>query len=62
MLILRRKVGERIIIDHAIAVSILAVEGGRVKVGITAPPDVVIVREELLPSPAPAETAPSPAA
>ncbi|MBO0779003.1 MAG: carbon storage regulator, partial [Ktedonobacteraceae bacterium] len=31
----------------AITVSILAVEGERVKLGIDAPPDVTIVREEL---------------
>lgn len=48
MLVLRRKVGESIILDGVISVSVLAVEGERVKIGITAPPDVTIVREELL--------------
>lgn len=66
MLVLRRKVGERIILDGVISVSVLAVEGERVKIGITAPAEVAIVREELLrgahadpgqPVPAPATSA-----
>ncbi len=48
MLVLRRKVGESIILDGVISVSVLAVEGERVKIGITAPQEVTIVREELL--------------
>ena len=52
MLVLRRKVGESIILDGVISVSVLAVEGERVKIGINAPPEVTIVREELLKEPA----------
>ncbi len=48
MLVLRRKVGESIVLAGTINVSVLAVEGERVKIGISAPPDVTIVREELL--------------
>ena len=48
MLVLRRKIGESIILDGVISVSVLAVEGERVKIGITAPAEVTIVREELL--------------
>ncbi len=48
MLVLRRKVGESIILAGVINISVLAVEGERVKIGISAPPDVTIVREELL--------------
>ena len=48
MLILRRKAGERIVIADEITISILDVEGDRVKIGISAPPDLKIVREELL--------------
>jgi len=48
MLVLRRKVGETIILDGIISISVLAVEGDRVKIGIVAPRDVNIVREELL--------------
>jgi len=52
MLVLRRKVGESIVLAGVINISVLAVEGERVKIGITAPPDVTIVREELLRTPA----------
>jgi carbon storage regulator len=48
MLVLRRKVGESIILAGVISISVLAVEGERVKIGINAPPEVTIVREELL--------------
>jgi len=60
MLVLRRKVGESIILDGVISVSVLAVEGERVKIGITAPPDVTIVREELLKSASAPDLPPSP--
>lgn len=48
MLVLRRKVGESLVFAGVIKVSVLAVEGERVKFGISAPPDVSIVRDELL--------------
>ena len=48
MLVLRRKVEEAIVLSGAITVYVLAVEGERVKIGIDAPPDVSIVRQELL--------------
>lgn len=49
MLCLSRKVGERIIIDGRIAIEILAVtSGSRVRIGISAPLDIPIEREELL--------------
>lgn len=48
MLVLRRKVGESIVLAGVINISVLAVEGERVKIGINAPPDITIVREELL--------------
>jgi carbon storage regulator len=48
MLVLRRKVGETIVVDGVINISVLAVEGERVKIGIVAPPEVTIVRQELL--------------
>ena len=51
MLVLRRKVGESIVLAGVIHISVLAVEGERVKIGISAPPDVSIVREELLRTP-----------
>jgi carbon storage regulator len=51
MLVLRRKIEESIVLSvlkRKIKVTILAVEGERVKIGISAPSDVSIVREELL--------------
>ena len=51
MLVLRRKVGESIVLAGVINISVLAVEGERVKIGISAPPDITIVREELLRAP-----------
>ncbi len=48
MLVLRRKAGEAIVLNGVIRIYVLAVEGERVKLGIDAPPDVVIVRQELL--------------
>jgi carbon storage regulator len=47
-LVVTRKPGERIMIDGGrIVVTVVQVDGGRVRVGIEAPVDVVIDREEL---------------
>jgi carbon storage regulator len=51
MLVLRRKAGEAIVLNQVVKVYVLAVEGERVKIGIDAPPDVIVVREELLDEP-----------
>ena len=48
MLVLRRKAKEGIVLSENIRVVILAVEGGRVKIGIEAPRGITVVREELL--------------
>lgn len=48
MLILSRKAGETILLAGTIAVSVLAIEGRRVTIGIRAPLEIPIVREELL--------------
>jgi carbon storage regulator len=48
MLVLTRKVGERIIIDNNIVVEVLEIVGSRVRIGLQAPPGVTILREELL--------------
>jgi carbon storage regulator len=47
MLVLTRKSLEEIIIDDRIRVSILKIDGNRVKIGIEAPADVAIRRQEL---------------
>jgi carbon storage regulator len=48
MLVLTRKVSERIVIDGSIVVEVLEVQGNRVRIGIQAPPGVTILRRELL--------------
>ncbi len=52
MLVLSRKIGERIIINDHITVEVLQIVGNRVRLGVTAPSGVPILREELLASPA----------
>ena len=47
MLILSRKVGERIVIGPNIFVTVLEVRGDRVKLGFVAPGEVPIHREEV---------------
>jgi len=47
MLVLGRKVNESIIIGENIVVTLLAVDGERVKIGIDAPSDISILRQEL---------------
>jgi carbon storage regulator len=48
MLVLTRRVGEEIVIAGDIRVTVVAVNGQRVRLGITAPPSVAVVRLELL--------------
>ncbi len=48
MLILTRRLGEVVLIGDDIKFCILGVRGNQVRVGITAPDDVEILREELL--------------
>ena len=47
MLVLSRRVNERLVIDGNIVVTIVRVAGGSVRVGIEAPPEVSVRREEL---------------
>jgi carbon storage regulator len=48
MLVLTRRLGERIVIANNIIVEVVGVQGGRVRLGIQAPSDVPVVRQELL--------------
>ena len=47
MLVLSRKVGERILIGDQISVTVVRIAGGGVRLGIEAPHELPIVREEL---------------
>ena len=47
MLILTRRIGERLVIDGHIYVRILGVKGNQVRLGIDAPEDIPVHREEI---------------
>ena len=47
MLILTRRVGEEIVIDNDIRITVTAVRGDKVRLGITAPPSVTVDRSEV---------------
>ena len=48
MLLLSRRTGETIQIGDDITVTVLSVKGNQVRIGINAPDDVKIMRQELL--------------
>jgi carbon storage regulator len=47
MLVLTRKPNETVVIDNAIRVTVVAVKGDRVRLGIEAPPEVPVDRAEV---------------
>ncbi len=49
MLVLSRKESERIRLGNNIIVTVVRVSGDRVRIGIEAPPDVIVLRDELQP-------------
>ena len=49
MLILTRRQGETIVIDHETRVTVRAIEGGRVVIGVEAPRGVKVRREKTAP-------------
>lgn len=53
MLILTRKINESVLISGGIRITVVKIESGIVKLGIEAPPDVKILREELNETPDP---------
>ena len=48
MLVLSRKLNETILIGENIRVTLLGIDGDKIKIGIYAPRDVKVFREELL--------------
>ena len=48
MLILQRKPGESLVIGEDISITVVSVEGGRVRLAISAPQDIPILRSELV--------------
>jgi carbon storage regulator len=47
MLILTRRVGETVMIGNEVTVTVLGVKGNQVRLGINAPKDVAVHREEI---------------
>ncbi len=47
VLILTRRVGESVKIDESITVSVLGIKGNQIRLGVDAPKDVSVHREEI---------------
>jgi carbon storage regulator len=47
MLVLSRKVGEKILIGDNVSITVVRVQGDKVRIGVEAPEDVVVLREEI---------------
>jgi carbon storage regulator len=53
MLVITRKEGERIVIDDDIVITVVEAKRGSVRIGIDAPPEVTVVREDAQPTRSP---------
>jgi carbon storage regulator len=47
MLVLTRRIGEEIVINDNIRVTVVSIDGGKVRLGIAAPPEVRVDRQEV---------------
>lgn len=48
MLVLSRKVGERIVLSGGVVLTVLAMHRSQIRLGVEAPPDVSVWREEII--------------
>lgn len=62
MLVLSRKLGEKITIGEGIVITVVDIDRGKIRLGIEAPRDVPIYRNELLPVAPQTPTPPKPKA
>lgn len=53
MLVLSRRLGERIRVGPDVWITVVRIERDRVRIGIECPDDMKIMREELIPVPCP---------
>jgi carbon storage regulator len=53
MLVLSRKLGERIMIGDQIVVTVVKLANGQVRLGIEAPTEIAVFRKEIAPLPLP---------
>ena len=60
MLVLSRKLGEKIYISDNICITIVDIDRGKIRLGIEAPRDVPIFRQELLTEKKPVADTPAP--
>ena len=58
MLVLSRKLGEKIFINDNICITVVDIDRGKIRLGIEAPRDVPIFRKELLTNAEPKADAP----
>ncbi len=49
MLVLSRKLGEKILIGDNVVVTVVRIDQGQVRLGIEAPPEIAVYREEIYP-------------
>jgi carbon storage regulator len=49
MLVLSRKLGEKIVIGNNIVVTVVKIDRNQIRIGIEAPPEVAVYREEIAP-------------
>ena len=55
MLVLTRKLGEKIYIGHNIVLTVVDIDRYKVRIGVSAPRDMKVWREELYVAPPPAQ-------
>ena len=48
MLILTRRLTETLVIGDNVTITVLVIKGGRVRIGVNAPREIIVNREEIL--------------